>query len=121
MQRRVFHTRTGRTARVCFERAGDSDATCVCLCACLRVFVGSGQHHSKLRLKKFRVPLGYRGLVLELNVSCFFRSLGTANGARGQSKLNQTEVADIITSQKIVGMCSAGPSWTPASVPAFFF
>ena len=36
-----------------------------------------------------------------------------------QSKLDQAEVADIITSQKIAG--SAGPSWTPFFVPACFF
>ena len=115
----VSHADGANCACSCRASWGQCDATCMCLCACLRIFVGSGQYHSKLNLKKFRAPLGYRGLVLGLNVSCFFRSLGTANGARGQSKLDQTEVADIITSQKIVGMCSAGPSWTPASVPAF--
>ena len=40
-----------------------------------------------------------------------------------QSKLDQADVADIITSQrkkekKIAG--SAGPSWSPVSVPAVF-
>ena len=37
-----------------------------------------------------------------------------------QSKFDQAEVADIITSQKLAGS-AAGPSWTPVSVPAGFF
>ena len=37
-----------------------------------------------MSLNKFRAPLGYRGLVLGLNVSCSFRSLGTSNGARAE-------------------------------------
>ena len=72
----------------------------------------------QLSLNKLRAPLGYRGLVLGLNVSYFFRSLGTSNGARAE-QTRPTEVADIITSQKIAGR--AGPSWTPVSVPACFF
>ena len=71
----------------------------------------------QLSLNKFRAPLGYRGLVLGLNVFYFFRSLGTASGARAE-QTRPTEVADIITSQKIAG--SAGPSWTPVFVPACF-
>ena len=61
----------------------------------------------QLSLNKFRAPLGYRGLVLGLNVFYFFRSFGISNGARAE-QTRPTEVADIITSQKIAG--SAGPS-----------
>ena len=53
----------------------------------------------QLSLNKLRALLGYRGLVLGLDVGkpklpVFFRSLGTSNGARGrESKLNQAGVA----------------------------
>ena len=72
----------------------------------------------QLSLSKFRAPLGYHGLVLGLNVTYFFCSLGISNGARAE-QTRPTEVADIITSQNIEG--SAGLSWTPVSVPAYFF
>ena len=91
----------------------------VCLSAC---FCGlNSKTVPQLSLNKFRAPLGYRGLVLGLNVSNFFRSLGISNGARAE-QTRPTEVADIITSPEIAG--SAGPSWTPVSVPVggcFFF
>ena len=49
--------RTGRTVRVCVERArvSVSDATGVCLCACLRVFVGQfiPRTEPHLNLNKF--------------------------------------------------------------------
>ena len=88
----------------------------VCLFAC---FCGLNPRTvPQLSLIKFRAPLGYRAvLVLGLNVYYFFRSLGTSNGARAE-QTQPTEVADIITLQKIAG--SAGPSWTPVSVPAVF-
>ena len=82
MQKRVFYTRTGRTTCVCVERARpgqcDSDMRVpVCLSAC---FCGSNPRTvPHLSLNKFRAPLGYRGLVLGLNVSDFFRSLGTVS------------------------------------------
>ena len=87
----------------------------VCLSACFSGLNPRTVPH--LSLIKFRAPLGYRGLVLGLNVSYFFRSLGTSNGVRAD-QIRPTEVADIITSQKIA--VTAGPSWTPVSVPACF-
>ena len=87
----------------------------VCLSACFSGLNPRTVPH--LSLIKFRAPLGYRGLVLGLNVPYFFRSLGTCNGARAE-QTRPTEVADIVTSQKIAG--SAGPSWSPVSVPACF-
>ena len=86
----------------------------VCLSAC---FCGLNPRSLNKSLNKIRAPQGYRGLVLGLNVSYFFRSLGTSNGADAE-QTRPTEVADIITSQKIAG--SAGPSWTPLSVLACF-
>ena len=93
----------------------------MCLSAC---FCGVNPRIiPQLSLIKFRAPLGYRGLVLGLNVPYFFRSLGTCNGARAE-QTRPMEVPDIITSQKLAGS-AAGPSWTPVSVPAglkkFFF
>ena len=80
----MFYTQTGRTACVCVERArvGVTRHACVpvCLSAC---FCGLNPRTvPHLSVNKFRAPLGYRGLVLRLNVSYFFRSLGTLNGAR---------------------------------------
>ena len=76
VQKRVFYTRTGRTACVCVERAtpGHCDATCVCLHVCLSAcFCGFNPRTvPQLSLNKFRAPLGYRGLVLGLNVSVSF-------------------------------------------------
>ena len=72
----------------------------------------------QLSLNKFRVPLGYRSLVLELNESISF-ILWVLRIEHVQSKLDQAVVADIITSQTIAG--SAGPSWTPVSVLHFIF
>ena len=107
---------------LCHERAtpGQCDATYVSLHVCLSAcFCGLNPRTvPQLSLIKFRAPLGYRGLVLGLNGSYFFRSLGTSNGTRAE-QTRPTEVADIITSQKIAG--SAGPTWTPVSVPACFF
>ena len=60
----------------------------------------------QLSLNKFSAPLGYRGLVLGLKVSYFFRSLGTSSGVRARRKLRPTG--------------SAGSSWTPVSVLACF-
>ena len=89
----------------------------VCLSAC---FCGLNPRTvPQLSLNKFRAPLGYRGLVLGLNVSCFKSfALWVPAMEHVQSKLGQAEVADIITSQKIAG--SAGPSWTLVSVLAVF-
>ena len=54
----------------------------VCLFAC---FCGLNPRTvPHLSLSKFRAPLGYRGLMLGLNVSYFFPSLGTLNGARAE-------------------------------------
>ena len=54
----------------------------VCLSAC---FCGLNPRTApQLSRNKFRAPLSYRGLVLGLNVSYFFRSLGTSNGARAE-------------------------------------
>ena len=72
---------------------------------------------TQLSLNKFRAPLGYRGLVLGLNVSNFFCSLGILNWARAE-QTRPMEVADIITAQNIEG--SVGLSWTPVCVPACF-
>ena len=81
----MCYTRTGRTACVCVERA-QCDATCVCLCAYAAAsFCGLNPRTvPQLSLNKFRAPLGNRGLVLGLNVSYFFRSFGTPNGARAE-------------------------------------
>ena len=54
----------------------------VCLSACFCGF--NPRTVPQLSLNKFRAPLGNRGLVLGLNVSYFFRSLGTSNGARAE-------------------------------------
>ena len=61
-------------------------ATCVCLHVRLSACFGGLNPRTvpQLNLNKFRAPLGYRGLVLGLNVSYFFRSLGTSNGARAK-------------------------------------
>ena len=113
----MFYTRTGRTAAcVGVERARVSVTRHACACVLVCVFL-CPRTVPQLSLNKFRAPLGNRGLVLGLNMSYFFRSLGTLNGARAE-QTRPTEVADIITSQKIAG--SAGPSWTPVSVPACF-
>ena len=92
VQGRMFYTRTGRTARVCVERARVSvtrHGGPVCLSAC---FCGLNPRTvPQLSLNKFRVPQGYRGLVQGLNVSClnFFRFLGTINGARAAERKSQ--------------------------------
>ena len=117
VQKRMFYTRTGRTACVYVERARvrvtvRHECASVCLSACF--CGGNPRTVPQLSLNdKFRAPLGYRGLVLGLNVSSFV--LWVFPMEHVQSKLDrQLEVADIITSQKI----AAGPSWTPVSVPA---
>ena len=55
----------------------------VCLSACFSCGLNP-RTVPQLSLNKFRAPLGYRGLVLGLNMSYFFRSLGTSNGARAE-------------------------------------
>ena len=52
-----------------------------CFCGLNRLNPRTVPHRS---LNKFRAPLGNHGLVLGLNVSCFFRSLGTSNGTRAE-------------------------------------
>ena len=88
MQRRVFLYADGANhACLCRASWGQCDATCagvpVCSSAC---FCGLNPRTVPHRsLNKFSgAPLGNRGLVLGLNVSCFFRSLGTSNGARAE-------------------------------------
>ena len=92
----------------------------VCLSACFCGF--KPRTVPQLSLNKFRAPLGRnRGLLLGLNVSYFFRSLGTPV-EHVQSKLDQAEVADILRtsrSQKVAG--SAGLSWTPVFVAVCFY
>ena len=80
----------------------------VCLSACLCGL--NPRTVPQLSLNKFS------GLVLGLNVSISF-VLCVLQMEHVQSRLDQTEVADIITSQKIAG--SAGP--TPVFVPACFY
>ena len=85
----------------------------VCLSACF-----CGLNHRtvpQLSLNKFRAPHGHRGLVLGLNVSMSF-VLWVLRMEHVAEQTRPTEVADIITAQKIAG--SAGPSWTPVFVPA---
>ena len=73
----------------------------VCLSAC---FCGLNPRTvPQLSLNKFRAPLGYCSLVLELSVRVLFRSLGTSNGTRAE-QIDRAEVA-IIKSQKIAGLC----------------
>ena len=115
MQKRMF---AGRTLchSLCRASLSQCGATCLCLCACLRVSSCglSPRAVPQLSLNKLRAPLGNRGLVLGLNVSYFFRSLGTSNGARAE----RTRLSGYRqhTSHKIAG--SADPYWTPVSVPA---
>ena len=90
---------------------------CACLLVCVfQVVPLNPRAVPELSLNKFRTPLGNRGLVLGLNVSYFFRSLGTSSGTRAE----RTRLSGCRrhTSQKIAG--SAGPYWTPVSVPAVF-
>ena len=82
VQKHMFYTRTGRTTRVCVEASSmwRDMRMPVRLSAC---FCGLNPRTvPQLSLNKFRPFLGYRGLVLGLNVSYSFRSLGTFNGAR---------------------------------------
>ena len=68
----------------------------------------------QLSLNKFRAPLGYRGLVLGLNVSCFFsRSLGTSSGARAEQ--NSTKPGSRRHNYVTKKLRA------PVSVPAFYF
>ena len=80
----------------------------VCFSAC---FCGLNPRTvPQLSLNKFRASLGYRGLVLELNVRVLFLLFfGYFEWNTCRAKLDRAEVADIITSQEIAG--SAGPSW----------
>ena len=116
-QKRVFYTRTGRTACVwctlmSWRELGsvwrDVPRVPVCLSACLCGL--NPRTVPQLSLNKFS------GLVLGLNVSISF-VLCVLQMEHVQNKLDQAEVADIITSQKIAG--SAGP--TPGFVPACFY
>ena len=85
VQRRMFYTQTRRTARVCVERTGVGVTRHACACVLVCVFLWVNPRAVPHRsLNKFRAPLGNHGLVLGLNVSCFFRSLGTAIGARAE-------------------------------------
>ena len=112
-----FYTRTGRTMRVCVERAGVSVTRRVPVCssAC---FCGLNPRTVPHRsLNKFRAPLGNRGLVLGLNVSCFFRSLGTSNGARAeQTRPSRSRRHNYVTKNKIAGSaavkCSPFKAWS---------
>ena len=80
----MFYTRTGRTAAcVGVERARVSVTRHACACVLVCVFL-CPRTVPQLSLNKFRAPLGNRGLVLGLNMSYFFRSLGTSNGARAE-------------------------------------
>ena len=72
VQKRMFYTRTGRTAWCCVERAARVSVTATCrlvrpvpLSGCVFLWVKS-QTVPQLSLNKFRAPLGYRGLVLGL-------------------------------------------------------
>ena len=101
----------GRDERpcVCVERArqGQCDATNVpvCLSACFCGLVNP-RTVPQLSLIKFRAPLGYRGLVLGLNVSYFFRSLGISNGARAE----QTRPTKL-SRQQLRHKKNAGSAW----------
>ena len=98
----MFYTRTC----VCVERArqGQFDATnvYVWLSACFCGLVNP-RTVPQLSLIKFRAPLGYRGLVLGLNVSYFFRSLGISSGARAE-QTQPTKVANSYVT-KNCGQC----------------
>ena len=88
--------------------------TCVCQCAYLPCFCGLNPRTvPQLSLNKFRAHLGYRGLVLGLNVSCFFRSLGTSSGEHVQSK---TRPSGSRRHNYVTKKLRA-----PVSVSAFFF
>ena len=63
-----------RPPRVCVASYGQCDATCVCVSACFRGL--NPMTVPQMSLSKFRASLGYRGLVLGLNVSNFFRAFG---------------------------------------------
>ena len=72
----------------------------------------------QLSLNKFRAPLGYRGLVLGLNVSisfvlCVLQMEHVQSKPRPSGSRRQNYVT------KIAG--NAGPSWTPVFVPACFY
>ena len=95
----MFYTRTGRTVCVCVQRATVSVTRHACARVCLSAcFSGLNPRTvPHLSLNKFRALLGYRGVVLGLNVSDFFCSLGTSNGARAAEKIIKPEwVADIL-------------------------
>ena len=64
----------------------------VCLFACFCGLNPRTVPHPSLN--KFRAPLGYRGLMLELNVSYFFRSLGASNGARAEWQIQSCILVD---------------------------
>ena len=73
----------------------------VCLSAC---FCGLNPRTvPQLSLNKFRAPQGYRGLVLGLNVSCFFRSLGTSSGARAEQNSTSGSRRHNYVTKKIAG------------------
>ena len=83
----VFIRGRGGTAACVAPARVSVTATCVCLSVYLSAcFCGLNPRTvPQLSLIKFRASLGYRGFVLGLNVSYFFRSLGTSNGARGRA------------------------------------
>ena len=94
----MFYTRTGRTACVYVERfrVSVTQHACACVLVCVFLWVPRTVPHQSQN--KFRAPLGYRGLVLGLNVSYFFGVLWVLPMEHVQRKLDQAEVADIITS-----------------------
>ena len=81
----------------------------VCFSACFRVL--NLWTVPQLSLNKLRALLGYRGLVLGLNVSCFFRSLGTSSGARAEQNSTSGSRRHNYVTKKLRA---------PVSVPAFF-
>ena len=68
VQRRMFYTRTGRTACVYVERfrVSVTQHACACVLVCVFLWVPRTVPHQSQN--KFRVPLGYRSLVLGLKV-----------------------------------------------------
>ena len=112
----VFIRGRGEPRVLIVGRARVSVTRHACICACLECFCGLNPRTiPQLSLNKFRAPLGYRGLVLGLNVPYFFRSLGTLNETRAE-QTQPSGSRDIITSHK---NCT-DPSWKRVSVPAVF-
>ena len=86
----------------------------VCLFAC---FCGLNPRTvPQLSLIKYRAPRGNRGLVLGLNVSYLYRSLGTSSGARAeQTRLSGSRRHNYVTKNCRPQTPSTGlrhPSWS---------